>query len=100
MSLCLLAPPPRLLLGNPTGDSSTCGYSLAFTHVSYCLTHHERLFIPKSELDLEVSRHWSGKPATLVVIASQTPETNQTRHRQRVEMPERLGGRQTYWLNK
>ncbi|KAF8718641.1 hypothetical protein AX14_011686 [Amanita brunnescens Koide BX004] len=54
-----------------------------------------RFFIPKSDLDLEVSRHGSDKPGTPVVIASQTAETNQTWRLQRVETPEPLGKKKT-----
>lgn len=76
-------------------DPSTYRYSLVFSYVNRCLMPHERIFVPKSDLDLEVSRHGSDQPGTPVVIASQTPETNQTWRFQRVETPERLGRRQT-----
>jgi hypothetical protein len=77
-------------------DPSTYRYSLqVFTHVNHRLTRHERIFVPKSDLDLEVSRHGSDQPGTPVVIAPQTPETNQTWRLQRAETPEWLGRRQT-----
>lgn len=73
-------------------DPDTYRYSLVFTHINHSLTRHERIFVPKSDLDLEVSRHGSDKPGTLVVIASQTPETNQTWRFQRVEGPDQMTG--------
>lgn len=72
-------------------DPSTYRCSLVLLHVKQHLMSHERFFIPKSDLDLEVSRHGSDKPGTPVVIASQTAEINQTWRLQRVETPEPLG---------
>jgi len=77
-------------------DPTTYRYLFSPHHIfNSCPICDDRFFVPKSDLNLEMARHGSDKPGPPIVIASQTPEPNQTWCFKRVETQEGLGTRQT-----